>query len=1267
MNVKSKASKAVSIILSVVMALTIFGGMPTRAFAAASFDPTKECPMDTEIDFGDGVYVLSDMFAHDEDLPGGDYRMKLSGVAELTGGGLFQSESGKNFSTIFVDQDFPYYDASGEQLGVDDTLNVRSIETDEEVPIAIEVVEGNGTFANPYIFKAVFAKKHYHDGIDFQPWYYSSSLPQTAGDYYLVCDVEIDDTWEISGTGMTINLCLNGHKIKHKGIGSAISITGNASLALHDETGNGAITGGYGTLFGGGVCVGSLTSGGIFDMYGGNITGNELDMEDTDGTKVDSCGGGVAVINGIFRMHNGVVSSNAATRGAGVYVGALSDGNAIFELDGGTIAYNDGIGIYIDEDDPADSAQTIFRLDGESTIKENDADIYLAPDQVIQIGSNRKLYLNDGLTSSSIMMLTDAGVPHGGVFTMDYTKSGNMEADAPKLFSSFYPGFEVNCVDGEVALTDKPMTSYTVVFKDGDKVISQQTVIEGGLAQPFQDPTKEDMHFDGWVYEDGTPYFFLDVIRRDTTLKATWSTTPIVGTCTITFMDGETEVDKQTVAVGGTAEAFQNPTKDGKEFVNWQYRDGTVYNFTDRVAADTVVYANWKDVVVKDTCMVRFVDGYDLSIIDEQEVKTGGTAVAFQDPIKEDFEFYGWYYSDGTEFHFTDTITEDKVVFAVWKRTGSGVEVGVFVDPNLANDVTLNLGFRQDLIDEALADGMHENDFIFQLLSFSRLEDSLAEAVFPVLATLANMTFINSNNTVVDYVDIDIMKTIYHLDAVDEDDEMEIESVTELPRPIEVGINLEELGVTGNYDAIQVIRSHDWTIPDLDGRVIVADDGVLRDGNDDALIVRDGNDGGLDDMLLDDALREKVEQGAIEDLLKLLNDDNVDNDGEAMAQLMKLLDELNAAFDKGLGTIYFDRLSQAPTKEEDFSDGTFFVNESTGTLYLYTQYFSDCCFAIVHTDESISTVTYEDSENTSEKIEAWVVTGTWVSLPELIDTDGIHEFLGWKVKGGDSKIYKDIYQVQGDVTMVAQWKKKGGSSSRGGGGGGGGGTVVTPNPAVDPTKPTEDPNKPTDKPTDNPTETATPSNVTAYNFDDVAKDAWYYDDVQYVTGHGIMKGVSGNAFDPDGKTTRGMFATVLYRLNGASASELEMPFTDVASGVYYYDPIAWAYNNSIVLGYGDGKFGPDDLLTREQFVAMVYRYAKFMGYDTSFKGGALARFDDADQVSEYAYDASEWAIENEIISGRDNNKLDPQAEISRAETAAILHRFNERFGASAKS
>lgn len=184
--------------------------------------------------------------------------------------------------------------------------------------------------------------------------------------------------------------------------------------------------------------------------------------------------------------------------------------------------------------------------------------------------------------------------------------------------------------------------------------------------------------------------------------------------------------------------------------------------------------------------------------------------------------------------------------------------------------------------------------------------------------------------------------------------------------------------------------------------------------------------------------------------------------------------------------------------------------------------------------------------------------------------------------------------------------------------------------------------------------TETPSKT---KFNDVSANDWFASAVDYVTGKGMMNGTADNTFSPKANTTRGMVVTVLYRLENQPSTSAAS-FTDVASGAYYANAVAWANANGIVSGYGSGKFGPNDKVTREQLAAILYRYAQYKKYDVS-GAKSLDGYMDAQSVSSYAVPALQWANAAGVVTGKSGSKLDPKGNATRAEVAAMLMRFCE--------
>ena len=179
-------------------------------------------------------------------------------------------------------------------------------------------------------------------------------------------------------------------------------------------------------------------------------------------------------------------------------------------------------------------------------------------------------------------------------------------------------------------------------------------------------------------------------------------------------------------------------------------------------------------------------------------------------------------------------------------------------------------------------------------------------------------------------------------------------------------------------------------------------------------------------------------------------------------------------------------------------------------------------------------------------------------------------------------------------------------------------------------------------------------------FTDISEKDWFYGDVMFVYENGLMLGTSKTLFSPHGTAMRGMMATILWRMEGSPVPKGKNSFTDVEAGKWYADAITWTTENGIFAGYGKDKFCPDDPITREQLAAIFYRYADYKGYDLTVKGD-LDKFKDADKITDYAKTAMQWAVGSGLVKGKSGNLLDPQGTKTRAEIAAMLHRFIEKY------
>ena len=204
-----------------------------------------------------------------------------------------------------------------------------------------------------------------------------------------------------------------------------------------------------------------------------------------------------------------------------------------------------------------------------------------------------------------------------------------------------------------------------------------------------------------------------------------------------------------------------------------------------------------------------------------------------------------------------------------------------------------------------------------------------------------------------------------------------------------------------------------------------------------------------------------------------------------------------------------------------------------------------------------------------------------------------------------------------------------------------------------------DASKPSIRPDTDDDDNDRPSTSTGLPFDDVDTGDWYYEAVEYVYENGLMNGVASDEFSPNATLTRGMMVTILYRLEGEPAVNYALPFDDIDGDEWYAEAVRWAASEGIVNGVSDTEYAPNANITREQLATMLYRYAQYSGMDAVDLRENISGFADADSVSEYAVQALNWAVGEELVNGMGDNTLAPQGNATRAQAAALLMRYVE--------
>ena len=189
---------------------------------------------------------------------------------------------------------------------------------------------------------------------------------------------------------------------------------------------------------------------------------------------------------------------------------------------------------------------------------------------------------------------------------------------------------------------------------------------------------------------------------------------------------------------------------------------------------------------------------------------------------------------------------------------------------------------------------------------------------------------------------------------------------------------------------------------------------------------------------------------------------------------------------------------------------------------------------------------------------------------------------------------------------------------------------------------------------------AIPAWAAKFVFSDVGADRWSAASIGYAVENGYMNGVGGGLFDPEGPLTRAMVATVLWRREGSPAPSAPSGFSDVPSGEWYTDAVAWAKETGVVKGLTETTFGPDEYITREQLATMLFRFSSTAPVSVPERAD-LSPFADDEKVSDWANEPLEWAVEAGIVNGTDGNRLAPDGFATREQFAAIIERYDGSF------
>ena len=814
-------------------------------------------------------------------------------------------------------------------------------------------------------------------------------------------------------------------------------------------------------------------------------------------------------------------------------------------------------------------------------------------------------------------------------------------------------------VKGTSTITVEPKDTkvYTVTFDtDGGSLVAAQKVIPGKTATEPNQPTKPGFDFAGWYAKDATePFDFTTPINDDITLVAKWTEKVAVG-YTVTFMDGD-KVFGTAKTVDGKVETLPYADKEGYAFLGWfdAKEGGNKITAETVFTKDTTVYAQWVELeIIEIYCnpekVTAIADKAGKKIVvtgnvgaDEEITLTYLEAAKIDGNVVVGVDSYKTInisYVDGKFVASPAKVTVGVTEYTV-DLSGLKLEQFVTVTPETSVDVpenaTENEKATAEAVKEAYVSGIQnavaaaktENaDGSLKIgnttVSAKAIADAVKELAAPEGTAVKTVVVPRMNIKVTAELKFDIT-VVADVRVTTNENNMQLEGAGKNTVNVKSDI---PVNVTEKVEIILPLAKSVLNLSAYDKNLFVkhtkSNGNVYRyfayknnyNGENSIYFI---NPNGFSEFEIDkDFNGVAVVDGVAYDSLQAAVD--VVADGGRI----QLLQSAKATVSK---TITFTVVAGANGVKAEITAGN---NTEVNTDKVDANGLGTYVFEYKGGSSS------GGGGSSSNVSIATNVTGGKVTVTPTRPTRGqtvtitVAPAEGYKL---DTLTVTDLKGNTIELTKVSDTKY----------------TFVMPAGKVKIT--------PSFVKVDGSDKKDETTNVNK-RFSDVEANAWYAEYINYVAENGLMNGYENGTFGPNDKTTRAQIVTVLFRMEGEPAVSASSKFSDVsAGGQYYSSAVTWAARNNIVNGYEDGRFGPNDNVTREQIAAILFRYAEYKGYDTSLAGN-VASFNDAAKVSSWATNAISWAIGEGLMNG-DNGALRPQGNATRAEIAALLMRFSE--------